>query len=112
MKNINTTKVQIKSTLSDDMYHRYRVELKDGYLLSILTGSHFSSAELQTVEVALMYNDTFAYGDDDSDLSIIHYMSWSLFLDFIGDVTSWYEGKSRKTIKAIFAEYQDWAYEM
>lgn len=114
MRNINTTKALIKLTLSSDMFRRYRVELKDGYLLSILTGSHFNSAELQTVEVALMHNNEFVFGEDDSDESIIHYMTWNLFLDFIGDVKSWNwnEGNLDKSIEDIFRQYQEWAYEM
>ena len=112
MKNINTTKTLIKSTLSDDMFHRYKVVLKDGYLLSILTGSHFNSAKLQTVEVALKHNNDFVFGDDDSDASIIHYMTWSLFLDFIGDMNSINEGKLDKTFEEVFRQYQGWAYEM
>jgi hypothetical protein len=152
MRNINTTKALIKLTLGNDMYHRYKVELKDGYLLSILTGSHYNSAKLQTVEVALMHNGEFVFSkkdsalgdgfkldfsgeefasdeddsddsffsskfnnyDDefDSDESIIHYMTWNLFLDFIGDVTSWNEGNLDKSIEDIFRQYQDWAYKM
>lgn len=112
MTNLFELAAVIKTTLAEEDYHRYVLELKDGYSLSCLTGSHFNSAELQTVEVALMHNDTFAFGDDDSDFSIIHYMSWALFLDFIGDMNSVKEGKARKSIKTIFAEYKDWAYEM
>ena len=101
----------VKATLAVDDFNRYAINLKDGYSLSILTGSHVESAELQTIEVALMNNHRFAFGED-SDEAIIHYMSWSLFLDFIGDMSSWNEGKLDKTIEDIFKQYQKWSYEM
>ena len=43
----------------------YDYYLTDDVRFSILTGSHFDSAKLGTVEVALMYKEHFIFGDDD-----------------------------------------------
>ena len=111
MTNLFELAAVIKTTLAEEDYHRYVLELKDGYILSCLTGSHYNSHELKTVEVALMKNGSFAIKSMDSDDSIIHYISWALFLDFIGDMSSIKEGKSDKTFEQVFKQYQKWAYE-
>ena len=73
----------------------YDYYLTDDVRFSILTGSHFDSAKLGTVEVALMYKEHFIFGDDthqpeedvesifgsakDSDASIIAYLDYEDF---------------------------------
>lgn len=73
----------------------YDYYLTDDVRFSILTGSHFDSAKLGTVEVALMYKEHFIFGDDDhqpeedvefifgkskdSDASIISYLDYEDF---------------------------------
>ena len=73
----------------------YDYYLTDDVRFSIVTGSHFDSAKLGTVEVALMYKEHFIFGDDDhqpeddvksifgpakdSDASIIAYLDYEDF---------------------------------
>ena len=109
MKNLFDGNDAIKATLGIDDFNRYTKDLKDGYRLSILTGSHCDSYKYKTVEVALLKDGEFVFGDEDTDESIIHYMSWALFLDFIGDMSSWNEGRADKSIEDIFKYYQDYA---
>jgi hypothetical protein len=111
MRNIINTLALIRATLNKRGYNRYVVSLKAGYSLSILTGSHLHSHELKTVEVALGKDEAFVFGYEDTDDSIIHYMSWALFLDFIGDMNSINEGKLDKTFEEVFKQYQEWAME-
>lgn len=54
----------------------YEIPLSDGYSLSILTGSHDSSATEGTLEIALLLHGDYAIQDDDYlDPSIIHFIS-------------------------------------
>lgn len=87
--------VVIKKTLNLDFPIGYDFYLTDDVRFSILTGSHFNSAELGTVEVALMYKEHFVFGDETcepeeeikvtfgdkkcSDDSIIHYLTFDDF---------------------------------
>jgi hypothetical protein len=98
----------IKTTLDKRGLNRYRLELRDGYSLSCLTGSHEYSHEFKTVEVALMKNGDWAIESKHSNDSIIHYMPWTLFLDFIGDMNSIKNGRLNKTFEEVFQQYQDW----
>ena len=97
---------EIKACAKCEDYHRFAKELKDGYSLSILTGSHCDSAELQTVEVALLKDGEFVFGEEDSDESIIHYMDWSTFLDFLGDMSTALQDEE-DVIEKIFKHYRD-----
>lgn len=54
----------IKNTLNLDFPIGYDFYLTDDVRFSILTGSHFDSAKLGTVEVALMYKEHFVFGDE------------------------------------------------
>lgn len=85
----------IKQTLNLDFPIGYDFYLTDDVRFSILTGSHFDSAELGTVEVALMYKERFIFGDktcepeeeikatfgsrECSDNSIIHHLTFDDF---------------------------------
>ena len=106
MLNIKETMKRIKSTLYVEEFHRYRIELKDGYVLSVLTASHFNSTELGTVEVALIKNNEFVYGFEDSDKSIIHYMDWETFNEFIEYMQTAYENNLSDSYKVIFNIYK------
>lgn len=97
---------EIKAYAKCEDYHRFTKELKDGYSLSILTGSHDDSVELQTVEVALLKNGGFVFGVEDTDESIIHHMSWSSFLDFLGDMSTALQDEE-DVIEKIFKHYRD-----
>lgn len=84
----------IAKTLKVDYHYpvAYDYYLNDEVRFSIVTGSHCDSAELGTVEVALMYREHFVFGDEDhdpedeirevfgekkgSDASIIHYLDF------------------------------------
>ena len=85
----------INNTLNLDFPIGYDFYLTDDVRFSILTGSHFDSAKLGTVEVALMYKEHFVFGDETqeaeeeikatfgdrkcSDDSIIHYLTFEDF---------------------------------
>lgn len=94
------------STLYTEEFHRYRINLKDGYELSVLTGSHFNSAALGTVEIALIKDNEFIYGPVNSDNSIIHYMSWETFNEFIEYMQTAYENNLSDSYKVIFNIYK------
>lgn len=102
MENLERTLRYILTTLYVEEFHRYKIELKDGYILSVLTGSHFNSAELGTVEVALIKDNEFVYGPIDSDKSIIHYMSWKTFKEFIKYMQAAYENELSNFYQVIF----------
>lgn len=88
--------VVVKETLNLDFPIGYDFYLTDDVRFSILTGSHYNSAELGTVEVALMYKEHFVFGDEThepeeeikttfgvrecSDDSIIHYLTFDDFI--------------------------------
>lgn len=87
----------IERTLKVDYHYpiAYDYYLNDEVRFSIITGSHYDSARLGTVEVALMYREHFVFGDEDndpedeireifggkkgSDASIIHYLDFDDF---------------------------------
>lgn len=71
-KRINSVK-EI-TTVRSSGFARYVFPLTNGYYLSIVTGSHFNSAEMGTIEVALMTDNGPAFGEDNWDESIIHYI--------------------------------------
>lgn len=106
MLNIKETIEKIKSTLYVEEFHRYRIELTDGYMLSVLTASHFNSTELGTVEVALIKDNEFVYGFEDSDKSIIHYMNYETFVQFIQHIYTAYEDNLSKYYQIIFDLYK------
>lgn len=93
---------EIGDTLHYGEMVAYDFYLTEDVRFSILTGSHFDSAKLGTVEVALMYKEHFIFGDSDheaeepilmafedrakekdSDTSIIHYLSWVTFSEMM-----------------------------
>lgn len=102
MKNISNINFFLRKAVFIDKIARFAILLEGGYQLSILTGSHFYSAELGTIEVALMRNGKFAFGVE-SDDSIIHYMPYSLWLDFVGDI----QQVEPASYEKIFKEYKD-----
>ena len=106
-KTLDNIAEAVLTTIGSDEPNFYDVLLKDGYRLSILTGSHYDSSKLKTVEVALMDQKGFAF-DGHSDNSIINYLKFEIFLDFITDVETWQNGcYVVKNIKDIFKEYQN-----
>lgn len=102
MENLEKTLRYILTTLYVEDVHRYRIKLTDGYKLSILTGSHFNSASLGTVEVALIKDNEFVYGPVNSDRSIIHYMDWETFNEFIKYMQAAYENGLSNSYQIIF----------
>ena len=106
MLNIEKILKQMISTLYTEKLHRYRIILTDGYELSVLTGSHFNSAELGTVEVALIKDNEFVYGPINSDRSIIHHMSWEQFNHFIRYMQTAYENNLSDSYRIIFNIYK------
>ena len=105
MKNLEKTLREILFTLHKN-FNRYRIELTDGYMLSVLTASHFNSTELGTVEVALIKDNEFVYGFENSDKSIIHYMNWKTFKEFIEYMQTAYENNLSDSYKVIFNIYK------
>ena len=106
MLNIEETLKNIKSTLHVEYLNRYKVNLKDGYKLSILTGSHLESAKLGTIEMALIKDGEFIYGFENSDASIIHYMDYETFVQFIQYIRTAYEDNLPKYYQIIFDIYK------
>ena len=68
---VEVSDVRSIPTRNSDLFNSYVLRLDGGYALSIVTGSHPNSAELGTFEIALMRNGLFAFGDEDTDASII-----------------------------------------
>lgn len=66
-------------TVRVDIPAYYDLYVTDNVRLSIVTASHFNSASLGTVEVALLVNEQFAMGEENSDDSIIHYLNFDKF---------------------------------
>lgn len=100
MKNINDINYFLKKAVFINKITFLSVILEGGYQLSILTASHFNSAKLGTIEVALMRSGKFAF--DNSDDSIINYMPYSLWLDFIGDI----QQANHNDYEKIFKKYK------
>lgn len=105
MLNIEKTLREILFTLHKN-FKRYRIKLTDGYELSVVTGSHFNSTKLGTVEVALIKDNEFVYGPINSDKSIIHYMDWETFNQFIKNMQNAYKTKLSDAYKIIFNIYK------
>lgn len=105
MKNLEKTLREILFTLHKN-FNRYRIKLTDGYELSVVTGSHFNSTKLGTVEVALIKDEEFVYGPIHSDKSIIHYMDWETFNQFIKHIKTAYEEELSKYYLVIFDTYK------
>lgn len=100
MKNISNINYFLKKAVFINKIAFLSVMLEEGYQLNILTASHFVSAKLGTIEVALMRNGRFAF--DNSENSIIDYMPYSLWLDFIGDI----QQAKPENYERIFKEYK------
>jgi hypothetical protein len=96
MENINNINYFLQKAVFVDKIAFLSINLKKGYQLSILTASHFDSAKLGTIEVALMRNG-FAF-----DEAIIDHMPYSLWLDFIGDI----QQAKPDEYEQIFKEYK------
>ena len=105
MKAIIDSVYEIK-TINEDFPYHYFMEINNKYRLSILTGSHPESSTIETLEIALLKDGRFAF--DDSDDSIIHYMSRDLANLMIEEMR---EVSSGEDIEEIFKVYQDKAYE-
>lgn len=96
------------NTVNEDFPQRYGVDLKDDYALSILTGSHIESAELGTLEIALMCKQNhFAFGVDEPDDSIIHYIKPDKAEEMLREMRA----SSSDSYKDIFKKYQTMSYE-
>ena len=62
---------------------KFFVRLKHGYILSMITNSHYENST-DYIEVCLLKEDGFI--TEDSDEFIIPYMSIALFADLVGDI--------------------------
>ncbi len=100
----------IKETLDFIEKNRFneipqRKALKMGeYTFSILTGSHWESATLGTVEMAILKNGFFVFDSgvfENGDSSIIHYMEFEDFKNFCKEL-------SRKNVdyEKLFLKYK------
>lgn len=96
-KNFKEINDFLKSIIFIDDITFLKLALAGGYSLSIVTASHYDSAELGTVEVALLKN-----GKLKSEDFIIHYMPYSLWLDFVGDI----QQAQPDEYERIFKEYK------
>lgn len=74
---------------------------KENYSLSILTNSQVESAELGTIEVALLKNGELFVNDNDTNDSIIHYMEFDEFKKMVDNIENDVE-----KIEDIFLEYK------
>ena len=74
---------------------------KENYSLSILTNSQVESAELGTIEVALLKNGELFVNDNDTNDSIIHYMEFDKFKKMVDNIENDVE-----KIEDIFLEYK------
>lgn len=74
---------------------------KENYSLSILTNSQVESAELGTIEVALLKNGELFVNDNDTNDSIIHYMEFDEFKKMVDNIENDVE-----KIEDIFWEYK------
>lgn len=74
---------------------------KENYSLSILTNSQVESAELGTIEVALLKNGELFVNDNDTNDSIIHYMEFDEFKHMVDNIENDVE-----KIEDIFLEYK------
>jgi len=74
--NFSNAVLEVRNTIKADIPFAYDlwVDKEKDIRLSMVTGSHINSAKLSTVEVALMINGEFAFGEEESDNSIVHYM--------------------------------------
>jgi hypothetical protein len=90
-------------TLHTDQPYRYGMNIHHGCMLSILTGSHYESASLGTLEIALMKNNVFIFGSEDTDESIIHYISPDMANEMVRDLL---QAKDETVIKTVFKTYQ------
>ena len=100
MKNISDINYFLQKGVFINKIAFLSVVLEEGYQLNILTASHFNSAKLGTIEVALMRNGKFAF--DNSNDSIIDYMPYNLWLNFIGDI----QQAKPESYERIFKKYK------
>lgn len=103
MKRTRVESMKEIKTANVDFPQRYGADLKDGYMLSILTGSHFNSAELGTLEIALLENNYFAFGGENSDKSIIHYIEPDKADEMLAEMKQ----ASSDSYKDIFKKYRE-----
>lgn len=85
-----------------DIFRRFTIEI-DKYCFSILTGSHCNSAELGTIEMAILKNGEFPFQDYSTDESIIHYMSFEDFEKFINEL----ENTKIEDLETLFLKYKN-----
>ncbi len=103
---INISKIsEINACYSEVPIH-YFIDINKKYKLSILTGSHYNSANLGTLEIALMKNGRFAFDNDDN--SIIHYIYPDLAEKMLNEMNM---VLNNEDIEEIFKVYMDLASE-
>ena len=89
-----------------DIFRRFTIE-KDNYCFSILTGSHYNSAELGTIEMAILKDGEFVDFEDATEITtdnaIIHYMSFENFVKFINEL----ENTKTEKLEELFLKYKE-----
>lgn len=99
LKKINFTRYR-------DIFRRFTIE-KDNYCFSILTGSHCNSAELGTIEMAILKDGEFVDFEDTTEITtdnaIIHYMSFEDFEKFINEL----EKTKTEDLEKLFLKYKE-----
>ncbi len=92
---------EIDSARHIDVFKRFTIEIEE-YCFSILTGSHWESSTLGTVEMAILINHNFI-DFDDSDNSIIHYMNYESLKRFVAEL----ENTKKEDLEKLFYKYKE-----
>lgn len=92
---------EIDSARHIDVFKRFAIDIEE-YRFSILTGSHWESSTLGTVEMAILKNRWFV-DFDDSDNSIIHYMNYESLKRFVAEL----ENTKKEDLEKLFQKYKE-----
>lgn len=92
---------EINSARHIDELKRFAIDIEE-YRFSILTGSHWESSTLGTVEMAILKNRWFV-DFDDSDNSIIHYMNYESLKRFVVEL----ENTKKEDLEKLFQKYKE-----
>lgn len=89
-----------------DIFRRFTIKIEE-YCFSILTGSHCDSAELGTIEMAILKNGEFIDFEEAIEItidnSIIHYMSFESFENFVDEL----EITKKEDLEKLFLKYKE-----
>ena len=92
---------EIDSARHIDELKRFAIDIEE-YRFSILTGSHWESSTLGTVEMAILKNRWFV-DFDESDNSIINYMNYESFKRFVAEL----ENTKKEDLEKLFQKYKE-----